>query len=115
MIEHVVLLAVRQGENAEPMLTALRELAKTIPGIVSISAGTNFTDRGKQFTHGLSLRLESREALDHYLTHPKHVEVIEKQIKPIIDDIVVLDWVVGDRVVTDCQLRDASYGITVTG
>ena len=58
MIEHVVLLAVRPGEDAEPMLTALRELAETIPGIVSLSAGANITERGKQFTHGLSLRLE---------------------------------------------------------
>jgi len=67
LIEHVVLLAVRPGEDAEPMLTALRELAETIPGIVSLSAGSNITDRGKQFTHGLSLRLESQEALDRYL------------------------------------------------
>jgi hypothetical protein len=94
VIDHVVLLAVRPGENAEPMVAALRELAETIPGIVSLSAGVNFTDRGKQFTHGLSLRLEDRAALDRYLAHPQHVAVVEQQIKPIIDDIVVLDWTV---------------------
>jgi hypothetical protein len=96
VIEHVVLLAVRPGADAEPMLTALRELAETIPGIVSLSAGTNITERGKQFTHGLSLRLESRAALDRYIAHPRHVAVVEEQIKPIIDDIVVLDWDVTD-------------------
>lgn len=96
MIEHVVLLSVRPGENAEPMLSALRALAETIPGIVSLSAGANITQRGKQFTHGLSLRLESQEALDRYLAHPRHVAVVEEQIKPIIEDIVVLDWVVLD-------------------
>jgi hypothetical protein len=40
------------------------------------------------------VRLESSEALDTYLEHPAHVEVVEDKIKPIVDDVLALDWVV---------------------
>ncbi|MHC4850316.1 MAG: Dabb family protein, partial [Planctomycetota bacterium] len=78
MIEHVVLFAVTpetDSEKVDEMVAAVRELPSRIPGIVSVSIGQNFNNRGKNYTHGLVVRLESSEALDTYLEHPAHVEV----------------------------------------
>lgn len=99
MIEHVVLFAVTPGtdsEQVDEMVAAVRELPSRIPGIVSVSIGQNFNNRGKNYTHGLVVRLESSEALDTYLEHPAHVEVVEDKIRPIVDDVLALDWVVTD-------------------
>ena len=62
MIEHAVLLAVRPGTpeaDVDAMLAGLRGL-DGIDGVLSVSVGPTFTDRGKQFTHGLIVRLASR-------------------------------------------------------
>ena len=95
MIEHAVFFAVRPGtpgDAVDAMLGALRALPGAVPGIRSLSAGPTFTDRGKQFTHGLLVRFESRADLATYLAHPAHVAVVQEVVKPIADDVVVLDW-----------------------
>ena len=96
MIEHVVFFAVRPGEDASGMIQALSDLRDAIPGVVSLSVGESFTARGKAFTHGLIVRLESRDALQAYLEHPAHVAAVEKHVKPILDDLLALDWDVTD-------------------
>ena len=100
MIEHAVFFAVRPGADAGPMVQALSGLRDEIPGIVSLSVGENFTQRGKQFTHGLVVRLESRDALQAYLDHPAHVAAVEDHVKPVLDDLLALDWDVPDWDVT---------------
>lgn len=92
MIDHVVFFAVRPGENASGMLQALSALRDAIPGVVSLSVGETFTARGGKFTHGLIVRLENREALQGYLDHPAHVAAVEDHVKPILDELLVLDW-----------------------
>ncbi|MHC4940811.1 MAG: Dabb family protein [Planctomycetota bacterium] len=94
MVEHVVLFAVTPGtasEKVDAMLASVRDLS-SVPGVISISIGPTFTDRGRQYTHGLVVRLESREALQAYATHADHVAVVENRIKPIVDDLLALDW-----------------------
>jgi hypothetical protein len=94
MIEHAVLLAVRPGTpeaDVDAMLAGLRGL-DGIDGVLSVSVGPTFTDRGKQFTHGLIVRLADRAALERYVAHPLHVACVNERIRPIIDDLIALDW-----------------------
>ncbi|MEM8884781.1 MAG: Dabb family protein [Planctomycetota bacterium] len=97
MVEHVVLFAVQPDtppEQVALMGDRLRALQDKIPGVASISFGPTFTDRGKQFTHGLVVRLDGKDALEAYAEHPEHVQVLEENIKPIVNEVVALDWFV---------------------
>lgn len=80
MVEHMVWMKFRDGvtpARIEQHLAALRGLCETVPGIVRLAVGENFTDRAEGFTHGLLVTLESRDALSTYATHPAHVAVAE--------------------------------------
>merc|ERR1711957_166598 len=45
----------------------------------------------KGFTHSMVVRLPSREDLNIYATHPGHVEVATKWVKPYAEDVLVMD------------------------
>ncbi|GBG67100.1 hypothetical protein CBR_g78881 [Chara braunii] len=44
------------------------------------------------FTHGLCVRCRDEESLKSYAAHPRHVSVVTQYIKPIIEDVMALDW-----------------------
>ena len=95
MIEHIVLFKVKAGtpaEQVEAMLEGLRSLKTQVPGIVDLTAGTNLTDRGKGFTHGLVVRFEDRLALDAYGPHPAHQDVVQRRVRPIVEDLIAVDY-----------------------
>lgn len=78
MFFHQVWLKVREGVDEAEMaalLADIRALAATIPGVVSIHAGRNVTDRAQGYTHAVSVVLAGRDALEPYLEHPAHVAV----------------------------------------
>ena len=95
MIEHIVLLKVRAGTPAAAvtaMVEGIASLKAQIPGIVDLSVGSNTSDRNKGFTHGLVVRFRDKAALEQYLPHPAHQEVVQQRIRPITEDLVVVDY-----------------------
>ena len=81
MIDHLVFLAVREdasSEDVEDLISSIRGLKDTVPGVVDLSAGENFSERSGGYTHGLFVRFESREDLQGYMKHPDHLAVAEK-------------------------------------
>jgi len=56
-------------------IAALTSLQQSVPGIVQLTIGENFTDRADGYTHGLLVILDNKAALNAYATHPRHVEV----------------------------------------
>lgn len=75
MIEHMVWIKFREGvspDRAEWHMDALRQLKGKVPAIEQVYAGANVTDRSQGYTHGLLVRLETRDALQQYLEHPEH-------------------------------------------
>ena len=99
MIEHIVLFKVKAGTSPEAvaaMMNGLKALQSTVPGVVGLSVGANFSDRSKGFTHGLVVRFRDKAALDGYIPHPAHREVVEKLIRPITEDVLVVDFEFGD-------------------
>jgi len=81
MIDHLVFLAVRADaspEDVEDLISSIRGLKHTVPGVVDLSVGENFSERSGGYTHGLFVRFESHEDLQEYLKHPDHLSVVEK-------------------------------------
>lgn len=92
MIDHVVLFTVREDisrEDAEDLVSSLRDLKDSVPGVLDLSVGENFSERGGGYTHGLFVRLRGRDDLQGYMKHPEHLSVVEKLEERTTGRIVV--------------------------
>jgi hypothetical protein len=81
MIDHLVFLAVREEaspEEVEDLISSIRGLKDTVPGVVDLTLGENFSERSGGYTHGLFVRFESVVDLQRYMKHPDHLAVVEK-------------------------------------
>jgi Stress responsive A/B Barrel Domain len=81
MIDHLVFLVAREDaspEDIEDLISSIRGLKDTVPGIVDLTVGENFSERSGGYTHGIFVRFESREDLQGYMKHPDHLAVVEK-------------------------------------
>ena len=91
MIDHLVFLSVREEaspEDIEDLISSIRGLKGTVPGVVDLTMGENFSPRSGGYTHGLFVRFESVEDLQEYMKHPDHLAVVEK-LDALTDRIVV--------------------------
>ncbi|KAL7524931.1 hypothetical protein ACHAWF_001134 [Thalassiosira exigua] len=100
VVTHVVLLKVRSDatdDNIQRLTDATHSL-KAIPGVISIAVGSTFAeewmpDRRDGYTHSLTCRLESKDALKVYQDHPLHVKVKTESIAPLlVAPIVAVDY-----------------------
>jgi hypothetical protein len=81
VIDHLVFLAAREDaspEDIEDLIASIRRLKDTVPGVVDLSVGENFSPRSGGYTHGLFVRFETADGLQAYLEHPDHQAVAEK-------------------------------------
>ena len=95
MVEHLVLFKLKPEATeaqVEAMFGGLRDLKAKIPGIVDLSVGRNFTDRGKGYEIGLTVRLGGRSELAEYLPHPAHQAVLAELIRPIVAEVLAVDY-----------------------
>ncbi|MDA0836625.1 MAG: Dabb family protein [Planctomycetota bacterium] len=95
MIEHIVLFKVREGTpqaKVDGMLAGIKSLKDSIDTVVSVSMGKNFSERSQGFTHGIVVRFNNKEGLAAYQPHPAHLKVVKEDIKPIVDDILAVDY-----------------------
>ena len=78
MIEHIVLFKFKEGTSEEQLLEVCHQfkaLKGNIPGLIDAQAGLNFSINNKGFQVLLSAKLNNKEALGLYLSHPAHQEV----------------------------------------
>jgi hypothetical protein len=76
-----VLFAVNDdasAEDVEDLLASIRSLRDSIPNVMDLSVGEDFSGRAKGYTHGLFVRLRTTDDLRAYLDHPDHRTVVEK-------------------------------------
>ncbi len=81
MIDHLVFLAAREDaspEDIEDLISSIRGLKNTVPSVVDLSVGENFSERSGGYTHGIFVRFASRAGLQEYMEHPGHLAVVEK-------------------------------------
>ncbi len=81
MIDHLVFLAAQEvasPEDIDDLISSIRGLRATIPSVVDLSVGENFSERSGGYTHGIFVRFESRVDLQRYMKHPDHLAVVEK-------------------------------------
>jgi hypothetical protein len=74
-VNHMVWMKFKPGVSAATIasiLDGLKALEKQVPGIVSLTLGSNFTDRAQGYTHGMMVILKDKEALPAYQAHPAH-------------------------------------------
>lgn len=95
MVRHILLLAPQPHATPaaiEEIRQGLASLVGVVPGLVDFHWGQNFAapHRIQGYTHGFTMDLESRAALDAYATHPAHVAVAEK-VRALFSPILVLD------------------------
>ena len=101
-LDHLVVLKLKPDVDEVAFFAAAHTLKK-IPGVVSVSVGRNWVpegagNRGNGFTHGISVRFESKEDLMPYQVHEHHVYVKDNHIVPNLDGppgpstIMALDW-----------------------
>ncbi|KAJ1721126.1 hypothetical protein LPJ53_004311 [Coemansia erecta] len=92
---HIVLLPVKT--DASPQLVAavveeLNALAQHIPFVISSRCGQTVTQRGKQYTHGLVVELESAGQLQAYADHPVHQAVLTKISQIVSEPPLAIDF-----------------------
>lgn len=94
MIEHIVLFKPKTTTTAQQedeLIQMLRAMRGQIPGIVDLSAGRNFSERGRGNTIGLVVRFTDHAALEAYATHPVHLPVVQR-VREIMDEVTAVDY-----------------------
>lgn len=92
MVDHVVLFTVRDDvsrEDVQDLISSLNALKESVPGVVDLSVGENFSERSGGYTHGLVVRLQTPDDLQGYMKHPEHQAVVEKLDRRTTGRIVV--------------------------
>lgn len=97
MIQHIVLLKLKPDATTEQkaaLLDGLITLKEKIPGIESVSGGDDNSPEGKQhrFDWGFVMTFADADARDVYLPHPDHKALGQELLRPIVDDVLVLDY-----------------------
>ena len=99
MVEHIVLLKLKSDVTStqlDALPDALMKMMDEIPGIESITAGSNNSPEGKSqdYSYGFIVRFTDEAARDAYLPHPFHQKVAGEKIRPLVEDVLVFDYTV---------------------
>jgi hypothetical protein len=92
VVKHYVLFKFKSDAPIDTIQKRLFEL-KSIKEVSDMSFGKTFTDRGKGYTHILSMNCTDRQGLSTYSNHPDHVKFVQECVKPFIeaDGVLAMD------------------------
>ncbi|WP_394236429.1 Dabb family protein [Niallia oryzisoli] len=95
MIEHIVLIRFKNelsNAQLDELIQKTLSLKDYIPGIIDIQQGRNFSTRSKGYEIALTARFTDRAALENYLPHPKHQEILASLKELGLEDTIVVDF-----------------------
>ncbi|SDJ62605.1 Dabb family protein [Salimicrobium halophilum] len=95
MIEHIILIKLSEETTTEQKQELIRrtlELKNSIPGIVDIQQGINFSERNKGYEIGMTVRFKDRESLENYGPHPAHQDIVSYLKEIGMEDRIVVDF-----------------------
>ncbi|CAH9101815.1 unnamed protein product [Cuscuta epithymum] len=100
IVEHVVLVRTKpevEHSKINDMVNNLYKLS-SLPQVLHLTTGPVLRTQSPtlSFTHLLHSRYESTSDLEEYSTHPLHLSVVRNFLFPVIDDIMVADWIADD-------------------
>lgn len=81
VVDHLVFFAAREDaspEDIEDLISSIRDLKDTVPSVLDLSVGEDFSGRSGEYTHGLFVRFQDTGGLQEYMEHPAHLAVVEK-------------------------------------
>lgn len=95
MVEHIVCIKLKPGTTEaieNEILAGLKALKETVPVVVDLSVGKDFTiTRNQGYTIGLVVRLNSKADLAIYNDHPNHLP-IKKRIGELAETVMAIDY-----------------------
>ncbi|OUB07566.1 stress protein [Bacillus thuringiensis serovar yunnanensis] len=86
-------------EREQDILKELLSFKERISGILELSAGLNVLKEQEitqEYTMGLRITFESKEALESYDTHPVH-QTFKEHIKDVYDNFIAVDYPIHNR------------------
>jgi hypothetical protein len=92
---HIVLFKFKDGTTTEQIKSLKNEILKqqgTVPGLLEISFGEDYAGRSKGYTHAEVSVFKDRKSLEDFNESDYHRQLIVSHIKPILKDILVLDY-----------------------
>ena len=99
MVKHIVMWKIADhevhGTKAEiitKMKEQLESLRGQIEGLIEIESGINFNPADAAYDIALYSVLESKEALESYQNHPKHLQVANELVRQVAVSRVVVDY-----------------------
>jgi hypothetical protein len=95
VVEHLVLIKYKADTTAEQkqqLIDGLKSLKGRIDGIEELTVGENFSERAHGFQIGVLVRFRDRASLEAYGPHPVHQEVVQRDLLPIKEDVIVVDF-----------------------
>lgn len=94
-VAHIVLFKFKEGATAGQLQSLNDEILKqkgTVPGLLEVSFGEDFTGRAKGFTHAEVAVFKDRKSLEDFSKSAYHQQLIATYIKPVLEDILVFDY-----------------------
>jgi hypothetical protein len=96
-VQHVVCFKFKEGTTEAQIAAMEKEFAALkgkVDGLTAFEHGRNNSPEGlnKGFTHCYIATFKNTQARDEYLPHPAHKEFVEKHLKPILEDVFVIDF-----------------------
>ncbi len=100
---HVVIIWLKQhgDENARRQYIEGTKRLSKLPGVLAYNIGTPTAVKRKHTSHSLddsydiaiSSTFENVEALENYLNHPIHDQIIQEVLKPLVDKYKAYDFI----------------------
>lgn len=94
MVSHLILVKIKPEateQQRKDLVAGLNSL-KGIPGVVSCSAGENFSARSEGYGIGCSMVFTDRDALAAYGPHELHQTMVANNLRPISDGVLLFDY-----------------------
>ena len=92
-VEHVVLLKTRRSPTPEERKRF--EALASLPGVVSVTQGDDYSGRGQGFNYCVVMRFTSKFSQEAFKRSPEHALLVKEVTEPLIDPEtkpIVLDY-----------------------
>ncbi|KAL8237781.1 hypothetical protein R6Q59_018862 [Mikania micrantha] len=92
IIEHIVLLHVKPDVDPTKV-AAMIDKSNGLARLTAYLSVGKLVGCSHNFTHMLHSRYRSKDDLQAYYKNPEHLHVVAEYIQPVVDDVLIVDWV----------------------